>query len=154
MEKEIRGSRLVSESEFLDGRKTATDNIVSNFESFKHGNTEQSIQISNCKENLKGEKDFENIHENDVPNVKYHVTSTFVTKYNEFRVVPNMSLHQNSILKKKRKILKKHISGLSTLPERSDNQIKINICTEEEKDLEVLSGVDHRKKSTQIKIPS
>ena len=47
--------------------------------------------------NLKGEKDFENIHENYVPNVKYHVPSTFVTKYNEVRVVPNTSLHQNSI---------------------------------------------------------
>ena len=31
MEKEIRGSRLVLESEFLDRRKTVTDNIVSNF---------------------------------------------------------------------------------------------------------------------------
>ena len=49
---------------------------------------------------MKGEKDFENIHENYVPNVKDHVLSTFVTKYNEFRVVPNTSLHQNSILKK------------------------------------------------------
>ena len=47
--------------------------------------------------NLKGEKDFENIHENYVPNVKDHVLSTFVTKYNEVRVVPNTSLHQNSI---------------------------------------------------------
>ena len=45
-------------------------------------------------------KDFENIHENYVPNVKYHVLSTSVTKYNEVRVVPNTSLHQNSILKK------------------------------------------------------
>ena len=44
------------ESEFLDHRNTVTDNIVSNFESFKHGNTEESIQVSNCKENLKGEK--------------------------------------------------------------------------------------------------
>ena len=47
--------------------------------------------------NLKGAKDFENIHENYVPNVKYHVPSTFVTKDNEVRVVPNTSLHQNSI---------------------------------------------------------
>ena len=45
-------------------------NIVNNFESFKHGNIEESIHVSNCKENLKGEKDFENIHENYVPNVK------------------------------------------------------------------------------------
>ena len=30
--------------------------------------------------NLKGEKYFENIHENYVPNVKDHVLSTFVTK--------------------------------------------------------------------------
>ena len=35
--------------------------------------------------------------------------------------------------------------------ERSNNQIKINICTEEENVFEVLSGVDHRKKRTQIK---
>ena len=42
------------ESEFLYRRKTVTDNIVINFESFKHGNTEESIQVSNCKENLKG----------------------------------------------------------------------------------------------------
>ena len=49
------------ESEFLDLRKTMIDNIVSNFESFKQGNTEESIQVSNCKENLKGENDFENI---------------------------------------------------------------------------------------------
>ena len=56
MEKEIRGSQLVAESEFLDRRKTMIDNIVINFESFKHGNTEESIQVSNCKENLKGEK--------------------------------------------------------------------------------------------------
>ena len=32
------------------------------------------------KENLKGEKYFENIHENYVPNVKDHVVYTFVTK--------------------------------------------------------------------------
>ena len=100
---------------------------------------------------MKGEKDFENIHENYVPNFKYHVLSTFVTKYNEVRLVPNTSLHQNSILKKKRNLLKKHNSGLSTLLERSDNQIKINICTEEENVLEVLFGVNHRKKRTQIK---
>ena len=43
MEKGIRGSRLVPESEFLDRRKLVTDNIVSNFEYFKHGNTEESI---------------------------------------------------------------------------------------------------------------
>ena len=59
------------------------------------------------KENLKGEKYFENIHENTVPNVKDHVLSTFVTKYNEVRVDPNISLYHNSILKKKRKLLKK-----------------------------------------------
>ena len=47
-----------------------TDNIVRNFESFKHGNTDESIQVSNCKENLKGEKHFEYTHENYVPNVK------------------------------------------------------------------------------------
>ena len=82
---------------------------------------------------MKGEKYFENIHENYVPNVKDHVISTVVTKENGVRVVPNTSLHQNSILKKKRKLLNKHNSGLSTLWERSDNQIKINICTEEEK---------------------
>ena len=58
------------ESEFLDRRKIVTDSIVSNFESFNHGNTEESIQVSNCKENLKGENDFENIHENYVPSVK------------------------------------------------------------------------------------
>ena len=40
---------------------------------------------------MKGEKYFENIHENYVPNVKDHVLSTFVTKDNEFRVVPNTS---------------------------------------------------------------
>ena len=89
-----------------------TDNIVSNFESFKHGKTEESIQVSNYKQNLMGEKDFENIHENYVPNVKDHVLSTFVTKDNEVRVVPKTSLHQNSIMKKKRKLLKKHNSGL------------------------------------------
>ena len=49
MEKEIRGSRLVLENEFLDHRKTVTDNIVSNFKYFKHGNTEESIHVSNCK---------------------------------------------------------------------------------------------------------
>ena len=92
MEKEIRGSRLVPESELLDHRKTMTNNIVSKFESFKHGRTEESIQVSNCKENLNGEKDFENIDENSVPNVKDHVLSTFVTKDNEVRVVPNTSL--------------------------------------------------------------
>ena len=58
------------ESEFLDHIKIVIDNIVSNFESFKQGNTEDSIQVSNCKENLKGEKDFKNIHENYVPNVE------------------------------------------------------------------------------------
>ena len=80
MEKYIRGSWLVPESEFLDCRKIMTDNIVNNFESFKHGNTEESIQVSNYKENLKGEIFFENIHENYVPNVKDHVISTFMTK--------------------------------------------------------------------------
>ena len=59
-----------------------------------------------CKENLKGEKYFEDIHENYVPNVKDHVLSTFETKDNEVRVVPNTSLHHNSILKNKRKLLK------------------------------------------------
>ena len=43
MEKEIRGSRLVPESDFLDHRKTLNDNIGSNFEYFKHGNTEERI---------------------------------------------------------------------------------------------------------------
>ena len=124
------------ESEFLDRRKSMRDNIVNNFESFKHGNTEESIQFWNCKEKLKGEKDFENIQENYVPNVKDHVISTFVTKYNEVRVVPNTYLHHDSILKKKRNLLKKHNSRLSTLPERSDNQIKINICMKEENVLE------------------
>ena len=100
---------------------------------------------------MKGEKYFENIHENYVPNVKDHVLSTFVTKDNEVRVVPNTSLHQNSILKMKRKTLKKHNSRLSTLLERSDNQIKINICMKEENALELLSGVDHRNKRTQMK---
>ena len=56
--KTIIGSRLVTESEFLDHRKIVTDNIVNNFESFKQGNIEESIQVSNCKENLKGEKYF------------------------------------------------------------------------------------------------
>ena len=70
MEKEIKGSLLVPKSEFVDRRKIVTDNIVSNFESFKHGRTEESIQVSNCKENLKGGKDFENIDENSIPNVK------------------------------------------------------------------------------------
>ena len=102
-----KGSRLVPESEFLDHRKIVTDIIVRNFESFKHGRTEESIQVSNCKENLKGEKDFKNIHENYVPNVIDHVLSTFVTKDNEVRVVPNTYLHHNSILKKKTKLLKK-----------------------------------------------
>ena len=55
MEKEIRGSQLVPKSEFLDCRTKVTDDIVSNFEYFKHGNTKESIQVSNCKENLKGE---------------------------------------------------------------------------------------------------
>ena len=80
------------QSEFLDRRKIVTDNIVSNSESFKHGRTEESIQVSNCKENLNGEKDFENIDENFVPNIKDHVFSTSVTKDNEVRVVPNTSL--------------------------------------------------------------
>ena len=66
MENEIRGSQLVPESEFLYRRKVVTDNIVYSFEFFKHGNTEESIQVSNCKKKLKGEKDFENIHENYV----------------------------------------------------------------------------------------
>ena len=61
------------ESEFLDHRKLVIDNNVSNFESFKHGNIEESIQVSNYKENLKGERYFENIHENYVPNVKDHL---------------------------------------------------------------------------------
>ena len=77
------------ESEFL----SVTDNIVTNFESFKHGNTEESIQVPNYKEKLKGEKDFENIRENYVPDVKDHVLSTFVTKDNGVWVVPNTSLH-------------------------------------------------------------
>ena len=70
------------ESEFLDRRKTVRDNIVNNFESFKHGNT-RAFRFQTV--NLKGEKDFENIYENYVPNVKDHVLSTFVTKDNEFR---------------------------------------------------------------------
>ena len=71
-----------------------------------------------------------------------------MTKDNEVRVVPNTSLHHNSILKKKRKLSKKHNSRLSNLQERSNNQIKINICTEEENVLEVLFGVDHQNKRT------
>ena len=47
--------------------------------------------------------------------------------------------------------MKNHNSGLLTLPKRANNKIKINICTEEENVLEVLSRVDHRKKRTQIK---
>ena len=140
------------EIELLYHIKIVTNNVVNNFEYFKHGDTEESIQVSNCKGNLKGEKYFETIHENSVPNIKDHVLSTFVTKDIEVRLVPNTSLHQNSVMKKKRKLLKKHNSGLSTLPKRSNNQININICTKEEKFvLEVLCGVDHRKKRTQIK---
>ena len=63
----------------------------------------------------------------------------------------SQKVSQNSILKKKRKLLKKHNAGLSTLSERSNNQIKINICTEEENVLEVLSRVYHWNKRTQIK---
>ena len=81
------------------------------------------------KRESKSRKYFENIHQNYVPNVKDHVLYTFVTKENEVRVVSNTSLHQNSILKKKRNLLKKHNSRLSTLPERSDNEIKTNIFT-------------------------
>ena len=47
--------------------------------------------------------------------------------------------------------MNKHNSWLSTLPERSYNQIKINICMEEENVLEVLSRVDHWNKRIQIK---
>ena len=47
--------------------------------------------------------------------------------------------------------MKKHNAGLSTLPERSDNQIKINIWMEEENVLELLTRVDHQKKRTQIR---
>ena len=43
------------ESEFLDRRKIVTYNIVNNFESFKHGNIEESIKVPNCKENMKGD---------------------------------------------------------------------------------------------------
>ena len=35
--------------EFLDRKKSVTDNIVNNFEYFKHGNTEESIRVPNCK---------------------------------------------------------------------------------------------------------
>ena len=93
------------ESEFPDHRKSVTDNIISNFESFKHGNNEESIQVPNYKKHLKGEKDFENIQENYVPNVKDHVLSTFVTKDNEVRVVPNTSLHQEFHSKEENKAL-------------------------------------------------
>ena len=41
------------ESEFLDRRKSVIDNIVSNFESFKHGNTKESIHVPNTKESIK-----------------------------------------------------------------------------------------------------
>ena len=41
--------------EFLDRKKSVTDNIVNNFESFKHGNTEESIRVPNCKKKLKGD---------------------------------------------------------------------------------------------------
>ena len=63
------------------------------------------------KENLKGEKYFENIHENYVPNFKYHLLSPFVTKDNEVRKIPNTSLHQNSVSKKNIKLLKNLIRG-------------------------------------------
>ena len=54
---------------------------------------------------MKGEKDFENIHENYVPNVKYHVLSTFVTKDNEVSVVPNTSFHQKFHSEEEKKAL-------------------------------------------------
>lgn len=151
MEKETRSSRLVPESEIEDWRKSVTDKSISNFESFKHGNTEDGNQVSNFKENVKGEKDFEHVHENSVPNDKDHVLSTSVTEDNEVRAVSNTFLHQNSILKKKRNLLKKHNSGLSIPLHRSDDQTKINTCTEEDNFFELLPGVDHRKKRTQIK---
>lgn len=47
--------------------------------------------------------------------------------------------------------MKKHNSGLSILPQRYEDQTKINTCTEEDNFLELLPGVDHRKKRTQIK---
>lgn len=80
IEKETRSSRLMPESEIQDWRKSVTDNSVSNFESFKHGNTEDDNQVSNFKENVNGEKDFEHIHENSVPHDKDHVLSTSVTE--------------------------------------------------------------------------
>ena len=43
MEKQIRGSQLGPESEFLYRTKIVTNNIVNNFESFKHGNSEERI---------------------------------------------------------------------------------------------------------------
>ena len=101
-----------------------TNNIVRNFEYFKHGNTKESIQVSNYKENLKGEIVFENIHENYVPNVKDHVPSTFVTKYNEVRVVPNTYLHQNSILKKN--IFFKHLQAVGFLTCRPPTTYRIS----------------------------
>ena len=89
IEKETRSSRLMPESEIQDWTKSVTDNSVSNFESFKHGNTEDDNQVSNFKENVKGEKYFEHIHENFVPNDNDHVLSTSVTEENEVRAVSN-----------------------------------------------------------------
>ena len=49
MEKEIRGSRLVPESEFLDRRKTVTDTIVSNFEYFKMEKLKRAFEFQTIK---------------------------------------------------------------------------------------------------------
>ena len=65
----------------------------------------------------------------------------------------NISLNSSleSFWRRKESSWRNDNSGLLSLPERSDNQIKINICMEEENVLEVLSGVYHKKKRTQIK---
>ena len=52
----------------------------------------RALRFQTVKKIWKVKNIFENIHENYVPNVKDHVLSTFVTRDNEVRVVPNTSL--------------------------------------------------------------
>ncbi|KAH9323709.1 hypothetical protein KI387_018348 [Taxus chinensis] len=92
-----------------------------------------NLQVSGIKGNTKVEQDFENIHASPVLSDTKHVLCPFVNKEDEEKAVPDNVSQHNSILKKKRNLLKKHNPGASVLMKSSAN-----------------AGVDHRKKRTQL----
>ncbi|XP_057820295.2 uncharacterized protein LOC131033169 isoform X2 [Cryptomeria japonica] len=144
---EFRDAHLATQSDHLEERKMVTNILANNFEYFNYDDTEGNSQFSGINDNAKEEQDFEDINASPILNDKKPTHFPFVSTEEGEKEVTDGVLQHNSILKKKRNLLKKHNPGTSVL---NVNQEKMNVLTEEENVFELLSGTDHRKKRTQL----